>query len=377
MKRTTLTENDVAKLLASDSGEARVTAAEKIAKDYDEGLLTDNERQLAEEIFRLMIHDAELRVRESLSHNLKENPAIPHEVALTLAQDVGSVALPVLAYSEVLTDADLIEIVRSQGPEKQVAIAGRKTVSADLSQALVDSDNEEAVITLVSNEGADIRDSTLGDVLDKYGDGESIQEAMVFRPKLPMTISERLLTVVSENFKNELMQRQELPGDVATDLLLQSRERATVLLSSEGDEHELERLISQMKANGRLTPSIVIRALCMGDMEFFIESVSQLAGTPAINVRQLVNDSGPLGLTAIYEKAGLPEAHLPVVRAAIDINEETEYDGGENDRERYQRRMIERILSQYGEMGIAFESDDLEYLLAKMSELPATKLDDT
>ncbi|NQU55871.1 MAG: hypothetical protein HQ513_01460, partial [Rhodospirillales bacterium] len=38
--------------------------------------------------------------------------------------------------------------------------------------------------------------------------------------------------------------------------------------------------------------------------------------------------------------------------------------------ERYSRRMIERILTQYGDLGVEFESEDLEYLLKKMSDLP-------
>ena len=62
------------------------------------------------------------------------------------------------------------------------------------------------------------------------------------------------------------------------------------------------------------------------------------------------------------------------MRAAIDVARETEYDGGENDRERYSRRMIERILTQYGDLGVEFDSDDLEYLLTKMGQLPADSL---
>ena len=51
-------------------------------------------------------------------------------------------------------------------------------------------------------------------------------------------------------------------------------------------------------------------------------------------------------------------------------------DGGENDRERYARRMIERIMTQYDDLGVEFESSDLEYLLTKMDELPADVLGD-
>jgi len=51
------------------------------------------------------------------------------------------------------------------------------------------------------------------------------------------------------------------------------------------------------------------------------------------------------------------------------VAREMEYDGGENDLERYSRRIIERVLTQYGNLGV-----DLEYLLKKMGDLPAESL---
>jgi len=123
--------------------------------------LSDTERQLAEEIFLIMVKDAEVRVREALAQNLKESPNIPHDVAVILAQDVKQVALPVLKISDVLTDDDLIAIISSQSPEKQVAIAKRSTVSENVSDALVETGNEDAVTNLVSNEGAEISERSL------------------------------------------------------------------------------------------------------------------------------------------------------------------------------------------------------------------------
>jgi uncharacterized protein (DUF2336 family) len=114
-------------LLADPSPESRAGAAAKIASDFDSGSLSNDERELAEEIFRLMVKDAEVRVREALAINLKESLTLPHDVAMTLAADVDSVALPVLEFSEVLTAEDLVEIVRTQGPSKLRAAAVRVT----------------------------------------------------------------------------------------------------------------------------------------------------------------------------------------------------------------------------------------------------------
>ena len=371
MTRSQLTREDVGRLLADTSSEARAETAAKIADDFRAGSLSDSERVIAEGIFRLMVRDAEVRVRAALALNLKESPLLPRDVARTLAADVDEVAMPILEFSSVLSDDDLIEIVRSQDAAKQAAIAGRASVSESLSSALVDTGNEDVVTRLVSNSGATISEQSLRRVVDSFGDRPPVQTAMVHRPRLPVTIAERLVAMVSDNLRDGLARRHELPGAMATDLILQSRERATLTLSTDSSDDELERLVKQLRYHDRLTSSIVLRALCMGDLRFFESALAELAGIPIVNARNLIHDGGSLGLDAIYGRANLPEAQFPAARAAIDMARETDYDGGENDRERYARRMIERVLTQYEDLGVEFESDDLEYLLHKMHDLPA------
>jgi len=46
---------------------------------------------------------------------------------------------------------------------------------------------------------------------------------------------------------------------------------------------------------------------------------------------------------------------------------QAEYDGGENDRERLISRMIQRILTQYENVG----ADNLDYLLRKLGRIAA------
>ena len=376
MPEQKLTAKDVAALLADPSAEARAGTAARLASEFQQGTLTESERSMVEDIFRIMVKDAELRVRMALAQNLKENPGVPHDVALSLARDVESVSLPILRFSEVLTDEDLIEIVHGRGAAKQVAIASRPTVSGAVSSALVDTENEDVVTELVANDGAEISAESLHKVVTDFGDREPVQDAMVHRPKLPLTVSERLVTMVSESMKEELAKRHELPDDLATDLILQSRERAVLSLSGGSGDDDLIKLIRQLRENGRLTPSIGLRSLCMGDLNFFEASVAELSGVPLANTRQLIQDPGPLGLTEIYQRTGLPPSHFPAVKAAIAVAGETEYDGGENDRERYSRRMLERILTQYGDLGVEFDSGDLEYLLTKMGQLPPDSLND-
>lgn len=365
-----LSKGDVERLLSDPSPASRADLAAKLARQFDGEELTDNERALAEDIIRVMARDAVTRVRQSLAENLKSSPGLPRDVALTLARDVEEVAIPILSVSQVLTDADLIQIVRSGTDQKHEAIAKRVGVSAAVANELVESGSEGAVAALVANETAQLGEYTLNKVIDRFGESERIQAPLVHRSTLPMTVAERLVAVVSEKLREHLVANHDLPAQATSDLILRSRERATVsLINDQADEAELERLVAQLSRSGRLTPSLVVRALCTGDIAFFEAAMSQLANIPLPNARLLIHDAGRLGLKSVYERARMPSALLPACRIAVDVVRETPYDGEERDRERHRRRVIERILTQYEDLA----SDDLEYLIAKLGDIMVTE----
>lgn len=371
-----LTQDDVRNLLEEKSADNRAATAGKIAAAFTGESLSEDERRLAEEIFRIMVRDAEVRVREALSENLRESGGLPHDVAHTLAVDVASVALPMLESSGVLTDADLVEIVRSSDASRQSAIAGRKSVSEELSDALIDAGDETVVARLVGNENAAISEAGLDRVIDKFGESPAVQAPLVDRSALPVRIAERLVSIVSDELQARLIDRQGDRADVAANLILKARERATVGLSMASSEDQVAELVRSLKASGRLTSSLVIRAVCMGDATFFEHALAARSDVSVDNARVLIHDQGRRGLKALYDKSGMPPAQFTAVRAAIDVMAETEYDGRDHDRERFARRLIERILTQYDDLGVDLQSEDLDYLLGRMSELPTDHLDE-
>ena len=366
--RATLSQQDVESLLTDPSPANREQAAAKIATDYAGEVLSDEERELAEEIFHLMVQDAEVRVRQALSFNLKDFPGLSHEIAVVLASDIEAVSIPVLRSSVVLTDEDLIEIVETQGTAKQNAVAQRATVSEALSDALIETHSEEVVSTLVGNVGANISEGAMNKVLDEFGETEVVHRPLALRGRLPVVIAERLVHLVSETLCEHIVTHHEMSVEVASDLILQARERATVgLLSPTSDDVEVSRLIEQLHASGRLTPTIILRALCVGDIAFFEARIALLAGVPLQSARQLIYDKGRLGLGAITKRAGLPEELDPVFRAAVDVAAETEYDGGENDRERFRRKMIEHVLTLIQDPNSEMGAENAEFLLTQLA----------
>jgi uncharacterized protein (DUF2336 family) len=362
---SSLSQTDVARLLAEPLPHVRAEVAGKLADEIDNPHLTEAELALAQDIVRLMAKDVEATVRKALSQSLRGALHLPHDVALRLANDIEAVALPILTHSPVLTDEDLVAIVRAGSAAKQEAIAVRPDVSEKVSDALISEANEAVVVALMSNNGAHISNSSLTKAIDRFESSDSVKESMVRRASLPVTVTERLVTLVSDNLKEYLVSHHELPPALATDLVLRSRERSIINLSSGSSEQDVEKLVAQMHANERLTPSLILRALCMGDLAFFEAALARLANVPVANARLLIHDAGRLGLKSLYTKSGLPLRFLPAVRIAIDVVGETPMDGGPHDRERYRARVIERILTQYEDFG----TEEVDYLLEKLGDV--------
>lgn len=258
-----------------------------------------------------------------------------------------------------------MDIVRRGSDHKQEAIAGRGTVSEEVADVLVTTGGESAVAKLMGNTKARIPEASLGTAIDRFGTSDRVKTGMVHRSQLPPTVAERLVTMVSDKLQAHLVSHHELPLSLATDLVLESREHAVLHFSLGSSEQELERLVRQMHRNQRLTPLLVLRALCLGDLAFFEVAMAVMAGIPAINARILIHDQGSKGLVSLYAKAGMPARLLPAVRVAVDVVRGTEFDGGERDRQRYRSRVITRILTQFEDL----PQDDLDYLLDKLGDV--------
>ena len=362
--RSRLTEDDVRRLVKGGNDEERAIAVHKICRAIDRTPLSRAERHSAEAIMEIMARDAAELVRRSLAVTLKNSPHLPHHLAVKLARDIDSVALPVISYSPALDDDDLIDIVRSGAPLRQTAVASRKRVSATVVEVIASEAREPAVAIAARNNGAEFDKEAYAATLRRFGDSAKVTDALIGRKTLPIHVSEKLVALISDEALGRLVKHHELPPQLAVELAEGARERATIdLLDQASQTSDMCRFVQQLHLNGRLGPSIILRGLCMGHIDFVEWALTELAGVPHARTWLMVHDAGPLGLRAIFERAGLPQRLYPAFRTGIDIYHEMDYDGGATDRARFTRRMIERVLTSF--QGLPRE--ELDYLLDKLN----------
>lgn len=360
-----LTPDDVRRLAREPSPTLRQDLAGTIARDYHAGGFSTGEMRIAEEIFRLLLRDAERRVRKALAENLRYNLHVPHDIIWRLANDAPDVAVSVLECSSVLSEEDLIIIVRStQEVSKLTAIAHRQSISEALSESLLDTHSSPVARVLFNNKGAMVNETSLMKAWDFIAADESLLEALVHRGGLPLTVAEKLFAAVSEPLQRHLAKQYRMPNVIAEDTVADAREWATLGVMSaqfeqrEFSDEDVERLVEQLYLSGRLTPSLVIRALCTGDLSFFEIAMAKLGRVPRLNARVLMMDSGPLGFESFYKVTHMPEGFFEAVKVLLRIAmEETNY--GRLRREDFRKRMMERIKA--GEYDRTVEN--MQYLL--------------
>ncbi len=352
-----LTQMDVDRLLTDASPDSRTSVLEKISQGYNGDFLQGREREIAEQIFRLLMKDVALRVRETLALRLKDNEVAPRDIMLHLANDVETVASPVLTSSKVLSDSDLVSIIeKSYDIGKLLAITQRDAVSPRVSEALVETRYEQVMTSLLTNEGAMVSDRSLEKIADDFRGNEEVLKALAAQPKLPITLVERIVTQVSTEVANELKGKYKLSDqDIARDAT-QSREDFMVrLLEHPLSSDEVVALVQQMALEDRLTPSIVMTALCRGQLAFFTAAIAQFASIPIENAKRLIADRGEHGFNGIYEKSGLPDSMMNAVRLLLRAVQDMATDSAAPGSVLYANRLAERVIRIAG-------SEPIEYL---------------
>ncbi len=360
-----LTADDVQRLLTDTGAAPRVEMTHKIGAAYNgksQAPLGAREIIIAEQIFRLLLRDTELAVRTSLAHYVKDSPNIPHDIVIKMAQDVADVSLPILQFSEVLTDDDLMDLITAKDEvSRYLAISRRRVVSDRVSDALVEKNHEEVISALVSNAGAIISEHSFDRIIRDHRGNEAMMQAVSSRNYLPVATVEKLISVVSSSLAQTLKQKYKTP-DVAIDREVEkTRESETLhLIRHTHSESEIEKLVRQLHASGRLTPSIILSALCQGDFSFFENSLAHLSNIPVANARKLITDRGELGFRAIYNKSGLPEAMFPAVKLLLKIVRELDTEGEKKGGSRFANRIVERILHHTEDTPM----ENLSYIIA-------------
>ncbi|WP_319533572.1 DUF2336 domain-containing protein [uncultured Cohaesibacter sp.] len=348
--------------------ERRAEATSALARAYLYSDLEPFEKQAAETALTILLDDPAPMVREALAHALAASPYAPRQVILTLIQDIEPVAVPVLAASPVLLDGELVDLIADGTLPQQMAVAARPSVSPSLSAAIAEVGPVEACRVMLENPGAQLAVFSLRRLAERFGREPMVRNALLNMPGLPVDIRQMLIVQLGDALGQLSLVQSFVSDERRSALVKDACDKATVDLAfccAHGDE--LVALVEHLRLSGQLTADILIRGLCMGNVELFVAAMVSLSDLSDKRVRACVSDASESAVRALCRKAGLSERVLPTIQSALiayqDLSEDLD---PEVPRSRFARLMVDRILSDYDGV-IDDELDDLHALLRRFA----------
>jgi uncharacterized protein (DUF2336 family) len=281
------------RVLADDSEEAvRIELAVKIARLMPGLSQDEGERMfvLTVETLERLARDAAVAVRAALAAEIKALTCVPHDTVLRLARDAEIVvAAPILEYSPLLSDSDLMEVIAcAQTHEALAAVARRRPLNGDVSAAIVKSLDVPAVTALLLNPDANIRRETLDRIMAQAEEVSDWHLPLTLRADLSARAIRRIAGFVGAALIERLAARNDLSE--ATRLHL-SRELRTRLSRSAiiGDPAaDAPTLVAKARQAGQLDGAFLEQAAQSGSRELAILALAALSGVPEAKVRRIL-----------------------------------------------------------------------------------------
>ncbi len=275
----------------------------------DGSALTDRERALMGEILRKLVADVERSVRKELAERMAKRNDAPHELVVTLANDEIEVAHPILVESKVLNDIDLIEVIKHRTQAHQLAIARRKNISEDVSQALVDTGDVDVITTLLKNGDAAISRSLMEYLVAESKRVDTFQNPLLHRDDLPADLARKMYWWVSAALRHHIVETYHLDPTEVDDMIEDSVKHVIEEDQAKAAKaDEAAAFAQQMSKRGELTEEFLVETLRQGEIPLFEACFAEAVKLRPRLVRRLLYEPGGEGLAVACRAAGFSRA---------------------------------------------------------------------
>ncbi len=298
------------KYATSHTAEAGV-ARQRVVQTVGEILetdISDHDREMIADILLSMIRQAEIDLRESLSERLCAMEDVPEDLVLHLAHDAISVAQPILRYSPVLTEQDLLYIIQSKGREYWQAIAQRRLLDDCVIDALVDRNDESTALNLIMNDTIVLKTTALESFaeLSKYSD--RLAEPLLARREMPQKLAMDLFWHVSAQLRQHIARNFDIPKekiDAALQDALEDFADTSVGVQNPRPSALMVDMAAQYGRTDRISDAMLVKILRRGQVRFFVALLAQRSGLTTETVHEIMRQVGGQGMAVACRAMGV------------------------------------------------------------------------
>ena len=243
---------------------------------------------LFDEIFDRLITQIEPEARFKLSVSLATVANAPPRIVRRLAHDDDAyVAGPVLEYSELLAELDLIDLAKGKSQGHLLAISGRNRITEPVTDVLVRRGDREVVRRVARNLGARISHAGFATLVKKAGQDGILAETVGQRADIPQPLFRALLLEATTVVQRRLFAAATPETGIRIRRVLTeiSKELAS---KNEAGHAAIERAIQKIGHDTNLENATLIRLADAGDYEVTIVALASRCKIPMTIINRIV-----------------------------------------------------------------------------------------
>lgn len=361
-----LKTEDVRQAVQDPDPEKRSHATMRLAKVIQDPELSQKDREYANRLLEIISEDVSELVRRSLAVTLRNSPFLPKPVVTRLIKDIESIAVPLIEHSPLLTEEDLVSVLKSGMAGKVRAVAARNNLSTRIILSLIGTGDPVTARQIAANDSLTLTDEAADAMIEAYKEDDFIRQAMLNRAAMPMRVVEKLVAASANDIADKLQSRADISEKNSKQIGQQTHERTLVQLTNDHfSEKTLSELVASLKANGRLTPELTLRAMGLGKVSLVHYCLASLAELSVRKVVLMLHDTGPFALRGLCAKAVFKDTQTRFMSEAIKLYSDIEISGEKLSATEFQTKMVERLLT----LPIEMSDEDSEYFLAILDSL--------
>jgi uncharacterized protein (DUF2336 family) len=167
---------------------------------------SDDEIGLFDDLITRLATEIEVSVRSLLAQRIAPIAKAPVNLTRMLAiDDEIRVAYPILAQSERLDEATLVQSARSKSQAHLLAISRRKSLSEVVTDVLVERGNRHIVLSTAKNPGAKFSEAGFSRLVKRSDGDDALATCVGARPDIPHRLFLALLAKASELVRSKLI----------------------------------------------------------------------------------------------------------------------------------------------------------------------------
>ncbi|WP_162652308.1 DUF2336 domain-containing protein [Lentilitoribacter sp. Alg239-R112] len=296
----------------SSDTRSRILAVKALCESYICSGFNADEMKAAEGAMILLLDDPSSEVRKAMASSLCAHEDVPIIVINALAQDQLDVSAPVLAYSPLLSDNNLIDLVADGLLEHRFIVSQRKYISPAVCAALIEIGEKEVVSELLQNSGSQIACLSLVRIAERFGQAGEIRNELLNRNDIPAHIRYELVEQLGQVLAKDSLLSALMGEKRASYVTKDACDQAALSVIERTSDDDMEALIEHLRFSGKITSALLMNVLSVGNVDFFAMVISKLSGKGVSRIRAILRDGHFSLVKALYKSAGLSPELIPI-----------------------------------------------------------------